>query len=71
MPPLSPPAPMARPQQRTFHTIAEIAGQLNCSIATIRRRIAAGALRVVQDGRVVRISEADFQAYLRSARKGR
>ena len=23
------------------------------------------------DGRVVRISEADFQAYLRSARKGR
>jgi len=65
------PTRRAVPATNTFHTIAEIADRLHCSVATVRRRIAAGSLRAVHDGRVVRISEADFQAYLRSARKGR
>ncbi len=54
-----------------FSTIAEIARRLDCSIATIRRRIGTGALRVVRDGRLVRVAEEDFQQFLHAAGRDR
>jgi len=50
-------------------TLAEAADILRCSKVTLRRRIAAGKLAAIRDGRLVRISLVDLQAFLRAARR--
>jgi excisionase family DNA binding protein len=47
-----------------FLTIRDIAGRLNVSTRTVRRWIKSGALVSHHFGGVVRVSEADFMAFL-------
>lgn len=42
-------------------TLAEVSEVIGCSIKTVRRRIAAGALRVFRDGRLVRVRPSDSE----------
>lgn len=57
--------PSKRSNQRLrFLTVDDIAERLNVSTKTVRRRIKAGALPVHRIGRLVRVSEADFAAFL-------
>jgi len=43
---------------------------LGCSIKTLRRRIDAGKLAVIHDGRLVRIHPDDLNRYISSHRFG-
>jgi excisionase family DNA binding protein len=45
-------------------TIAEVAELLGVSIETVRRRINTGELRVIRDGRIIRIHPDDLEAYI-------
>ena len=54
-----------------FLTRDEVAKTLACSIDTVDRRIRAGKLKAVIDGRLVRISVADLNAYIRGAKRWR
>jgi len=45
-------------------TLGEAAQALACSVATVKRRIAAGELPVVVDGRLRRVSEDDLRRYI-------
>lgn len=47
-----------------FFTIEQIAESLSVSTRTVRRWIESRILRVHRPGRLVRISEADFAAFL-------
>ena len=48
-------------------TVAEVASQLQVSIRTVRRLIAAEELRLVRIGRAIRIRPADLIAYVTGA----
>lgn len=50
-------------------SLADVADLLDVSIATARRRVAEGALRVHKIGRTVRISEHDLATFLEASRK--
>lgn len=45
-------------------TIAEAADHLGVSRRTLERRIAAGALAVFRDGRIVRVSAIELRRYV-------
>ena len=49
-------------------TLQGAAGILNTSMKTLRRRIDAGELPVIRDGRLVRVHPADLERYI-SARR--
>jgi excisionase family DNA binding protein len=51
-------------QHATFFAIAGVAARLDVCERTVRRWIKAGALPVHRIGGLVRISEADFAAFL-------
>jgi excisionase family DNA binding protein len=51
-------------------TIEEAAGVLNVSPKTIRRRIRAGEMAVIRDGRIIRIRPEDLARYLSQHRHG-
>jgi excisionase family DNA binding protein len=53
-----------------YFTIKAVAEALDVSLRTIRRRITNGDLIAHRSGGVVRISEADFRAFLALHRKG-
>jgi excisionase family DNA binding protein len=48
-------------------TAANVADQLQVSIRTIRREIAAGRLKVIRIGRLLRIRSAALEAYMTAA----
>jgi excisionase family DNA binding protein len=48
--------------------IGEVADVLGVSIKTVRRRIEAGELPVIRDGRVVRVHPNDLDRYVASRR---
>ncbi len=50
-------------------TVREVAAAMNASEKTIRRRIAAGELPVIRDGRLIRIRPKDYRSYLESKLK--
>ena len=50
-------------------TVREVAAAMNASEKTIRRRIAAGELPVIRDGRLIRIRPKDYRRYLESKLK--
>ncbi len=50
-------------------TVKEVAAAMNASEKTIRRRIAAGELAAIRDGRLVRIRPKDYRRYLESKLK--
>jgi excisionase family DNA binding protein len=45
-------------------TLLDVAGELACSLATVRRRVCAGELPVVRDGRLVRVRSCDLDRYV-------
>ena len=47
-------------------TVREVAAEMNASEKTVRRRIAAGELPVIRDGRLVRIRPVDYKSFLQS-----
>ena len=47
-------------------TVNEVAAAMNASTKTVRRRIAAGDLPIIRDGRLIRIRPMDFRRYLAS-----
>jgi excisionase family DNA binding protein len=59
-----------RDDQIKFFTITEVAVRLNVATRTVRRWILAGDLVAHRAGAVVRISEADFRAFLALHREG-
>jgi len=58
---------MAKTHDRMW-TTDEIAGRLHVSSRKVRRLTAEGKIHVHRIGRAVRISEADYQSYLKSIR---
>lgn len=60
-------------QNDTFErllTIKEAAQRLNMSLKTVNRRIKAGDLPVIRDGRIVRIRPDDLRRYISQRRHG-
>ncbi len=51
----------------TEKVVSEILG---CSIRTVRRRIEAGELAVIRDGRLKRIQPEDLRSYIQRRRFG-
>ncbi len=47
-------------------TVREVAADMKASEKTVRRRIAAGELPVIRDGRMIRIRPKDYRRYLES-----
>ncbi len=45
-------------------TVKELAADMKVSEKTVRRRIAAGDLPVIRDGRLIRIRPKDYRTYL-------
>ena len=50
-------------------TIERTAEILGCSVKTVHRRIAAGDLPVIEDGRNKRVHPGDLRRYIASRRK--
>jgi hypothetical protein len=51
--------------------LPDVAERLGCSVASVRRRITVRRLRAFEDGRILRVFEADLAAYINSARGSR
>lgn len=49
-------------------SIRETADILGCSDKTVKRRIAAGDLPVIRDGRLVRVHPTDLERYIKLRR---
>ncbi len=47
-------------------TVKDVAAGMKASEKTVRRRIAAGELPVIRDGRLIRIRPKDYRRYLES-----
>ena len=45
-------------------TVKDVAAAMKVSKKTVRRRIAAGELPVIRDGRLIRIRPTDYRNYL-------
>lgn len=54
-----------------FLTRQEVAEILDCSEDTVDRRIRAGKLKALVDGRLVRVSESDLAAYIKASKPWR
>ena len=50
--------------------LAQTAEVLDCSVKTLRRRIATGDLAVIRDGRLLRVHPDDLQRYIQQRRFG-
>jgi excisionase family DNA binding protein len=50
-------------------TVKDVAADMKASEKTVRRRIAAGELPVIRDGRMIRIRPKDYRRYLESKLK--
>ena len=55
-------------QPEPLMTVKEVAAHMQASEQTIRRRIAAGDLPVIRDGRMIRIRPEEYRKYLISKR---
>ena len=51
-------------------TLEAASQMIGCSVKTLRRRIAEGALAVIRDGRLIRIQPEDLQRYIQQRRYG-
>ncbi len=61
---INPNAPAETLDAIRLMTVAEVASQLQVSIRTVRRLIAAEELRAARIGRAIRIRPADLNAYV-------
>jgi excisionase family DNA binding protein len=72
------PASISQPPGETAHkssntlprllSLAETGDRLGCSLKTLRRRIRAGELPVIRDGRLLRVHPADLARYVAARR---
>lgn len=55
-----------------YLSLREVAGELKCSVRTVRRYIANGRLGYSQEtkGALIRVSRADLDAYYQASRRG-
>lgn len=69
----APPDPAARVEAEDEPplTLPEVADRLDCSVATVRRRIAAGKLIAVKHGRIERVLPNDLRNFIRASRTWR
>jgi excisionase family DNA binding protein len=51
-------------------SLPEVADRLGYSIKTLRRRIAAGELAVIRDGRLIRVRPENLERYIQQRRYG-
>jgi excisionase family DNA binding protein len=51
-------------------SVKETCAVLGCSIKTLRRRIAAGEIAVIRDGRLIHIHPDDLRRYIQQRRHG-
>jgi len=51
-------------------SLSDTAKILGCSMKTIRRRVDAGELATIRDGRLVRVHPNDLNRYIQSRRFG-
>jgi excisionase family DNA binding protein len=51
-------------------TLDETRQILGCSMKTLRRRIADGAIATIRDGRLIRIHPDDLKRYIQQRRHG-
>ncbi len=51
-------------------TLQQVAELLQCSLKTVTRRIEAGDLPVIRDGRMVRVHPGDLERYIKIRREG-
>jgi excisionase family DNA binding protein len=58
------------PPPEKLLTETEASEILGCSVRTVRRRIEAGELAVIRDGRLKRIQPDDLRNYIRNRRFG-
>jgi excisionase family DNA binding protein len=63
--------PTASSVDELVYQLPEVAERLNCSIATVRRRIAERKLIAVRHGRILRVLESDLHAFIRASRRWR
>jgi excisionase family DNA binding protein len=59
------------PKYDRLHDLDKIASRLNVSTKTVRRLIGRGELGFHRVGRLVRVSEGQYQEYLARVREGR
>ncbi len=45
-------------------TLQDVADELACSVTTVKRRVRAGKLPVLVDGRLVRVRDVDLRRYI-------
>ncbi len=62
---------MARSDQPDLLTLAEAAEIARCSKATMRRRVATGAIKSSKHGRIVRVDLRDLTAFLNKQKRWR
>ena len=62
---------MPRPEPRPLLTVKQVAARLNCSTATVLRRIREGRLKAIVDGRLIRTAPEDLESFIRSSRRWR
>ncbi len=62
--------PKQAPLLEKLLTETEASEILGCSVRTVRRRIEAGKLPVIRDGRLKRIQPADLRNHIRNHRFG-
>jgi excisionase family DNA binding protein len=62
---------MAKTTPRPLLTVKETAARLRYSAATVLRRIHEGKLKAIEDGRLIRITPEDLEAFIRSSRRWR
>jgi excisionase family DNA binding protein len=55
-----------------YLSLREVAGELRCSVRTVRRYIANGRLGYSQEtkGALIRVSRTDLDAYYQASRRG-
>jgi excisionase family DNA binding protein len=51
-------------------TLQDVATILQCSLKTVKRRVAEDALPVIRDGRMVRVHPSDLDRYIKIRREG-
>lgn len=51
-------------------SLKETRAVLGCSIKTLRRRIAAGEITFIRDGRLIRVHPDDLRRYIQQRRQG-
>ena len=63
---------MTQPQKPSFEplmTLQDVADYLRCSLKTVKRRVDAGDLPVIRDGRMVRVHPRDLNRYVKLRRE--